>query len=861
MRTNAVPTDPANGPIYEGYQPLAGAYDEMMTAEGALRPHWQRFVQALQSLGSERLADRWATVQRLRFENGITFSAHAENPGAERPWELDAVPLMLSAQDWAGLEAGLRQRAALLNKVLADLYGPQTLLREGRLPAPVVLGNPRFLRPCHGILPRDGIFLHYYAADLGRGPDGRWWVLGDRCEAPEGVGFALENRIVLSHSFRGEFRDNQIQRLAGFFQHMHERLVALTRRDDPRIVLMSPGPQQPSYFAHSYLARYLGYTLAEGADLMVRDNRVNLKTLDGLKPVDLILRRLDADACDPLELRNDSRLGIPGLVEAVRGGNVVIANALGSGLVECEAILPFLPGLCQHLLGQDLALPSVATWWCGQPQQREFVTANIDTMVVKAAFQRSAMLGANNELKGLGLVTPDQRDEVLRKIATRCHDYVGQEPVILSTAPVWDQGRLRPAPMTLRVFLAATGDGYEVMPGGLVRVSRSQDPHAIAIQDGQATKDAWVQSDQPVSSFSRLGARLGDVALRRTGKDLPSRAADNLFWMGRYVERAEDTMRLLRSLVVRLNEDGRPLEDIAAMERVVAPLIKKAGLKVESDTGAGNGRATKLRRHLGALAYDLNCPYGVQDTLANLQRAASLVRDRLSLDAWRTLSALKPEGFRPNARAGWDTDLGDVLDKLDEGLRTAAAFSGMEMENMTRSHGWRFLDMGRRIERGVHMIEMLQGLLGSGEPEQDGSLVLLLDIADSFMTYRSRYLTTPLLAPVLDLLLLDETNPRSVAFQVATLYRHIEDLPRDTDTALRSAEQRIVLAVLTELRLSDIDALCKRGRRGQRKRLGELLTRVARALPELSEVLSRTYFAHANGPGDISTMHRLDQSS
>ena len=837
--------------IRDGYRPPAGTYDELMAPDGAVRPHWVRFVRSLQALAPAQLAERWSKVERLLYENGITYNVHIDGEGTDRPWELDAVPFLIAPDDWRALEAGLIQRARLLNTILADLYGPQRLLRDGSLPAALVFGNPQFLRPCHGIAPRDGTYLHFYAVDLGRGPDGRWWVLSDRCEAPEGVGFALENRIVLSHCFREEFRDNQVHRLAGFFQAMHERLVALSGRDDPRIVLLTPGPLEPSYFAHAYLARYLGYTLAEGGDLMARDSRVYLKTLDGLQPVDLILRRMPGEDCDPLELRGDSLLGVPGLVETARAGNVVIANALGSGLVESAAITPFLPGLCRHLLGEDLRLPTIATWWCGQPGPRDHVAANLDRLLVRPAFARRSLLGrarAPQPFEG-------DRDALVQRLMARGYDYIGQEPATLSTAPVWSDGRLGPAPMTLRVFVSAVADGYSVMPGGLARVSGADDP----VDAGAGSKDTWVLSDRPVSAFSRLPAQLTAVALRRTGKDLPSRAADNLFWLGRYAERAEGTMRLLRSVIVRLTEDSRPMNDLAALERVLAPLLAKAHLATGSDGGTVAERTAVLRRQLATLMYGVGCPYGIVESLGHLHRTAALVRDRLSLDAWRILSELQPDRYGRlwgSSEGAAETDLGYAQEALDQGIRALAAFSGMEMENMTRSHGWRFLDMGRRIERGVHMIEALQGLLGAENLEEDGSLVLLLDIADSFMTYRSRYLTTPLLAPVLDLLLMDETNPRSVGFQIAALARHIEQLPRDRDRPERSAEQRIVMATLTELRLSDISALCKRSRRGRRTRLHVLLDTLAKAMPELSEVISRAYFSHAEDAGTALSLQR-----
>jgi uncharacterized circularly permuted ATP-grasp superfamily protein/uncharacterized alpha-E superfamily protein len=831
--------------LHDLYVPLPGVYDEMVAQDGCLRPHWRRFIDGLEAMPESELGKRWRLAERLLHENGLTYTADARS---DRPWELDFVPVVIDATEWRALERGLIQRARLLNAILADVYGPQRLLKEGHLPAAAVFANPHFLRACHGVRPRDGIFLHVYAADLGRGPDGRWWVLADRTQAPSGVGFALENRVVLSRCLPELFHEFNVSRLANYFQAMHDSLVARTNRDDPRIVLLTPGPGSEGYFAHAYLARYLGYTLAEGGDLTVREDRVFLKSVDGLKPVDLILRRVDAEDCDPLELRTDSMLGVAGLLQAVRAGTVTIANMLGSGLAESKAMLAFLPNLCRVVLGEDLLIPSTSTWWCGDEQVRTFVLDNLDRLAIDSAFRRRTLLSrATSAVPGASLA-PSERLAIIDQIATRGDAYVGQELVTLSTTPVWTPNGLVPRPMTLRVF-AAVGkdDAYVVMPGGLIRVSSSRDARAIALHRGEGTKDTWVLSDQPVSGFSLLRSPLSYVKPRRTGKDLPSRAADNLFWLGRYAERAEDLMRVLRAVVRRLTEDASPVGNIATMQRVLRVMLEKS--RQTTGERLATVRAEGLEKQLATLMSDPACAYGLQETLSHLQRTAALVRDRLSLDAWRTLGQLHREPGPPEH----PLELGDALDRLDGSIRIMAAFSGMEMENMTRNHGWRFLDMGRRLERAQHLVDLLHSLLARGNPEEDGSLVLLLELADSVMTYRSRYLTTPMLPPVIDLLLLDETNPRSVGFQLAALADHVDQLPRDVDGTARSSEQRLVLSIVTEVRLAEIAQLCDEDSEGRRGALEALLDAVGTGLPHLSELITRDYFSHteARRPADL----------
>src|SRR5882724_10182404 len=374
--------------MFAGYPALPGIYDEMALGQNELRPHWKNFAASLDRLGRNEIAVRWENARRIIREHGVTYNVYGDPQGMDRPWELDIVPLLIPPEEWRRIEPGLTQRAKLFNLILADLYGPQRLLREGLLPPPLVFGNPAFLRPCHGIRPPQDIYLHLHAADLARAPDGQWWVLADSMQAPSGTGYALENRIVLSRILPDEFRDCQVQRLASFFRIQRDTLrnLAPHNRDNPSVVLLTPGPYNETYFEHDYLARYLGFTLVEGGDLTVRDSKVFIKTLEGLRPVDVILRRVDDSFCDPLELRGDSFLGVAGLLEAVRAGNVTVANALGSGLVETPAFLAFLPSLCRHLLGEELKLPSVATWWCGQPKEQQYVIDHLDEIVVKSAF-------------------------------------------------------------------------------------------------------------------------------------------------------------------------------------------------------------------------------------------------------------------------------------------------------------------------------------------------------------------------------------------------------------------------------------------------------------------------------------------
>ena len=723
------------------------------------------------------------------------------------------------------------QRTRLLNLILADLYGPQRLLAAGLLPPSLALSNPAFLRACHGIPVPNGIHLHLHAADLARSPDGQWWVLADRTQAPSGAGYALENRIVLLRSLPETFRDCQVQRLASFFRAQRDTLMALAPQanDQPRVVLLTPGPYNETYFEHAYLARYLGFTLVEGGDLTVRDRRVFIKTLEGLQPVDVIFRRLDDSFCDPLELRSDSSLGVAGLVEAVRSGNVAIANSLGSGVIETAAIMPFLPGLCRRLLDEDLVLPSVATWWCGRPEDLDYVLEHLDELVVKRTFPTEA----REPIFGRKLSAREQ-PSLAAELRARPDRFVAQKEVALSAAPVWHRHRMEPRPVVFRAYVTAAGDSHVVMPGGLTRVSGTHDVPIVSMQRGGGSKDTWVLSEGPVSTVTLLPPAGSPMRPERAGSDLPSRVAESLFWLGRYAERVEHAIRLLRSVVARLTDldTTDPLELSALLHMLVE-------LGMLPKRFAEHVPPRELEEDMLSFIFKESPHSGLSQTLNDLRRIAAVVRDRLSIDTWRILNQLHQDFGPRHGRVQFD----DVLAHLNRMITDLAAFSGMEMENMTRGNGWRFLDLGRRLERAMNAISLVRQTL-SGGPSGNAVLEPLLEIADSLMTYRRRYFARPQLSPVLDLLLLDDTNTRAVAFQLAAVAEHIRHLPRDPRAPSPTREERFIDQAVATLQHVDPDSVHEDVEGGART-VTALLGSIEDDLRSLSEAITYFYFSHA----------------
>ncbi|MGC3961507.1 MAG: circularly permuted type 2 ATP-grasp protein [Verrucomicrobiota bacterium] len=683
--------------LLEYYQQSAEAFDELLGENREVRSHYAKLFNGLEDFSESELQRRADTCKRLVHEQGITYNVYGDPRGMERPWQLDPIPFIIAPDEWASLEAGLIQRATLLNKILADCYSEQKLIHTRWLSPALVFAQPDFLRPCHGMRVANDTYLNFYAADLARSPDGRWWVVSDRTQIPTGIGYALANRLATSRIFPESFRDNHVHRLAGFFREVQNALSQLAPRqqDKARVVMLTPGPHNETYFEQAYLARYLGYMLVEGQDLTVRDNHVFLKTLSGLERVDVILRRVDDDFCDPLELRNDSILGVPGLVEAIRAGNVTMANALGSGVVQSPAFMSFLPGLCEHILGEPLKLPSVATWWCGQPAAREYVLEHLEELYVKPAFR--SHLRTPDPHKPL---TATEREALKRHIEFDPDLFVAQERVEYSTAPAWEARGLVPKPVGLRVFLVATADGYRVLPGGLTRVSPDSGGRFISMQRGGSSKDTWITSATPVDEDTLLHAPGKNLELRRTGNNLPSRLADNFFWLGRYSERADATARLLRTSLQRFNP-----ERSGGAHSVVVPLLQTLQTQgqlpgiLDKPELRQNSEAFEAEL-LGAI-FDPSRAGSLRQIADNLQRLAMLVRDRTSNDMWRVLSQLNERLATPTASMVMLS--GDAVGVLNQTLLGLAAFHGLARENMTRAQAWRFIDMGLRLERAVYL--------------------------------------------------------------------------------------------------------------------------------------------------------------
>ena len=807
-----------------GYAVLPGASDELIQPDGTMRPVWRQFLGRLAELPADELDRRFLAADRHIRDMGISYRVHGET--REREWPLSRLPLLIGADDWAEISAGVLQRVRLSEALLADIYGEGRMVSEGILPAAVIAGSPEFLPRLGKAQPPGGQWLRFFAVDIGRGPDGRWWILNNRTQAPSGAGYALENRLAVAGSVQQILRDMNVERLAGFFRDFRAGLSAAAERASPRICLMTAGPYSQTYAEQAYLARYLGFLLVEGSDLAVRDGCVYVRTIAGLKRADVILRRIDSDWCDPLEMNAASQIGVPGLMSALRSNGVVVANMPGSGVLESRALMSFMPSLCHRLLGEDLRLSNIATWWCGQPAERRNVRDRLDDLVIAGAFTNkvqglpdgSAVLGST--------LSPAQRDDLARRMEARGVDFVGQEVVRLSTTPVLEHGKLEPRPFVLRVYAAMGPDGWRVMPGGFCRISDQRDARAVSMGDGVQSADAWVVSDRPVDQTTLLPTAMSVKIIRRLG-NLPSRAADNLFWFGRYCERLEAVCRIIRSLGARstgpISESDA---DMDASGKLLRILVSWGAVPKDS-----------VEHPLPDLLTHALCAtgsYGTVRSVALLARqAASVIRERLSQEAWQTVSDLE------NLTAGnpevtlSETDIQSRCSVL---LRALAALSGLMNENFNRSAGWSFMSLGRHIERGVNTCRMTRNL---GDPDATAeSLDTLLELVDSQITYRSRYIVGVALAPVRDMALLDANNPRSVAFQAEQIDHHLSGLPTLRQDGLLEAPQRLSARLSADLSIAEAETLDLAAILGFENRFAAL-----------AEAISARYFLEGAGTG------------
>lgn len=850
----------APGTPLADYAPLASRYDEMVDADGQLRQHWGDVGSALDLLGMPELRRRRAEISRLLDDDGVHYHVYEDatrpkiqghEPRRDRhPWRLDPVPVVIAAEEWTAIERGIIQRAELLDAILDDLYGAQDLVHRGLIHPAVIHPHPGFLRPVAGARLPGPAQLVNAAFDLARDDTGLPVVVADRAQAPSGAGYALENRLIISRVFPSLYRTAAVHRLAPFVRALRAALQATAPAgagDQPRIAVLSPGPWNETAFEHAFLANELGFSLVEGSDLVVRGGRLLLRTLDKPEPVDVILRRVDASWCDPLELRPDSQLGVPGLVDVIRRGNVSVVNPLGAGVLENPALMAALPRLAEHILSEPLLLPSVATWWCGDDEGLRHVLANMDTLVLKPIAR-----GTGRSIVHGGRISQSEQARLRARIQAEPHLWTGQTEVIPATSPIVTKQGLEPRSTLLRTFVVAHNDTYLAMPGALTRVG-ARGQWIVSNQAGSISKDTWVVSSEPENAGSwwlRSGPAVTGITPRAS---MSSRAAENLFWFGRYAERAESVVRLLRTVTSRRLELTGPatLAQRASVAALLEALTRTTGTfpgfvgnEAAATQAAAAAALAEPDRELHSLATDRTRRGSLAHAIDRMADAAQVVRDQLSNDTWTALTTIERE---VTAASKIDPTDGDGIDvaMYSRILQALLAIQGLAGESMVRDPGWRFMDAGRRVERCLNVLGLVRSTLVDERDVQTDSLVLesVLGVTESIVTYRRRYRSTGQLSTALELLLFEMDNPRSLANQLDQLTRDLQALPTHPGTGRVSESERPVLAATTLLRLTDPVPLAEvtdGGRPLLASFLDDLITQTRRA----AEVIDARHFTH-----------------
>lgn len=812
-------------------------FNEVYDADGQPRFHWQKFLSAVRAIAPSDFARRNAQADRMLRENGVNYHSMTDGGEGARPWRLDLLPMLITAAEWTRLEQGLSQRARLLNLVISDIYGPRTLIDDGTLPPEVLYANPEFLRPFCDIHRMDMSPMLLYAAELARSANGQWWVMADRSEAPAGPGFALENRIVSARSMPSAFKQIQVERLAPFFARLQNSIRSRAPRqtENPRIVLLSSGPAHPYYFEDVYLARYLGYTMVEGGDLAVRNDTVYLKTLSGLVVVDIILARCAESGLDPLELGGHSTHGVPGLLNAMRSGNVTIANTPGCGIVGAPVFMAFLPQLCQRLLGEPLQIPSISTWWCGDPVSLQHVLNHPEDLVLKPTFQKSG-----GEEFILGDMTAAERERMLARVIEEPRAFVAQEKIARAGIPVWTESGVKCGHAAVRAFLVEDEKGWHQMPGGLIRVAPDTGPMRLSVAGGDGSKDLWVLADGKVDPVTLLTPPDQPAELRRTSALFPSRVADNLFWLGRCLDRCDFLSRLVRALAERLvDEDNVDMTEIRFLARALSEMGQlEPGFVVDGM----ESQLPSLGEALPFAVYDLSEYGSLARTVMELARLASLVRDWISPDTWHRIN-VTAETFQ-NTPEKEGHDLADVVTAANSLIGELASVSGLISDGMNRGPSWRFLELGRCIERAGATARLLISAEFKRGPVSPALLKSLVEILDVRMTYRFRYRENLQRNAVLDLTITDDTNPRSLAYQMDRLVSHVDRLPGYEARPLRSEEMRLVMVAVHAVRMLTAEDLAA----STPRTVLAALSTVEDAMTRLSDTLTKKYLVHSGAP-------------
>jgi uncharacterized circularly permuted ATP-grasp superfamily protein/uncharacterized alpha-E superfamily protein len=834
--------------LLQSYKEKINSYDEVLDQNGQVKPYWQGLFDTLESLGSEELKLRNQEIIKKLKENGVTYNIYDSTTDSNRAWKLDPIPFLIHESEWLTIEKGLKQRAHLYDLILKDLYGPQLLIKNAIIPAELVFDNSGFLMPCFDIRQKLDQQLINYAVDLARGPDGKMWVLDNRTQSPSGSGYALENRIVMSKVFPELNKSTFRKRLSPYFSQLQETVDALgnNSNENPNVVFLTPGPGNETYFEHVYLSSNLGYTLVQGNDLLVRDGFVWLKSIDQLERVDVIIKRVDDIWCDPLELRKDSLLGIPGLLQVIRLGNISVINPPGTSILENYGLLAFMQNASKFLLKEPLLLNSVATWWCGQPKELIFVLANLPKLIIKKTNRKQGFRSIYGRLQTL-----EELADLKNMIIKNPKDYVAQEEVSLSTTPAFIDGAIEPRYAALRAFLIADGKDYKVMQGGLTRSSAVKDKFEISNQLGGISKDTWIITDKPTKSQEKSVERKNTI--NQLSNSLTSRNAENLFWLGRMCERTMALRSFIKIILNRLNEnvskngDKQPeflvvlLKSLTHLTQTYPGFVGKEGQELDNDP--------IFEEPIVELLHLINDPGKAGSVVYNVQSLLNIINqvsEKWNHDTRRIINLVEESFFA--LKKTNRNNINNVNHSLDKLHIRLFSFYGNIYETLPRDNGFYLLETGKNIERILSLISVFRSTLNYKKTEEEEALLIeaILENHNLLAQYRNIYKSHLSLKAVINMVFLEKNLPYTLAFLLDTLTNYLSKLPKNIEPHRLSIAEKSALKASTLIKLIDANSLIIVDEASQfRAELDETLSKVFELICAVSNNLSSLYFNHS----------------
>ncbi|UAM99410.1 circularly permuted type 2 ATP-grasp protein [Polaribacter litorisediminis] len=823
-------------------------YDEVLKSDMSINPNWTKLLTNFAQIGADDLAEKQNQIDWLLAENGVTYNVYNDPKGLNRPWNLNIIPFIIEQKEWKGIEKGLQQRAELLNLILTDIYGKRELIKNKIVPPEIIYAHRGFLRNCDQIKYNTSKNLLIHSADLARGPDGRMWVVNDRSEAPSGMGYALENRFSIRRTVPNLFNHINVEQPSSYFKDFHQLLIdaATNSKENPTIVILTPGPHNETYFEHAYLSSFLGYPLVKGYDLIVRDNKVFLKTLKGLIQVDVVLRRVDGAYTDPLELKGDSYLGVAGLLNVVRKQNVSILNPIGSGVLENPGLIPFMNSICKYFLKEDLILPQIASWWCGQEKERNFVLENLEKFVVKPIDRTN-----REHIYFCEVMSKKELTALKKQILSRPYHYVAQEKISFSTAPNFHNNSLEPRKVVCRTFSVAKKDAYSVMPGGLVRVASEKEELRVSNQRGGTSKDFWItNSDSQEQSYNkRFHWHPSTSNSFSSIENLPSNIAENLFWSGRYLARTLVTARYTRMVLNKMVDvQFSKLDADAKSLDILFQSITHLTSVFPGFTGENKKKALKdPLTEISIILFDNNKVGSLANSISSFSNSYYSLRNLWSKDMWRVFESMRKEwnDFKPENRK----KIKSLVKLLDSIITKLIAFIGLIEESILVEQGLLLYFIGLQMEFSMMTIDKSRALLVVKHEEDVEYEILesLLDSHESLNIYRYSFKSYLNLENTINLILLDKSYARSLKYQLNRIKKDISKLPeKNIPIELTNSYLQISKACDLIENTNSLKLVSTRNEQYTRANLDTLLADLSSLIHDTTVSITDTYFNHSD---------------